>query len=571
MSAFSNPQPTLADVRAALNSNRSIPDTRRRRIDNALNSVWRWSGLTLKEIPATMPALRQVMTRIEPAAHGVKRPTVNNARNLVMHAMKESGIVPELESYRSQRRSLSPAWDIVSARLETKQEKYTLWPLVRYLSDQGVAPKAVGDEHFQSFITYNSQTSFRANQHTATRNAALHWNKLRLRCPDLQLQELTPPASKLRRLKYAMCDFQQSFQQSVQDYHSWLLGDDAFADNARAKVASPNTAGGYIRKIHRAGNVLAEALGTVDEIDDLRVFIVPANYKRILAGLHSVDKSAQKTETFQTGVLLFQIAKDWFHCDADHLAELAKVRKKLRRPQMVMTEKNKKLVTQFDDPAVLKRLFEAPTTMWSDMKRNRRLSHRFRLAMAQAAIAVAILTYMPLRLNNLTALKFGENIILRSGGTSSLIIPAEATKAGRAIEFDIPQDLAAMIIEFYAEIALSALGKHPAWLFCRTDGEGKGFAQVRTLVQTYFKKYVGFHMNPHAFRHLCAKLILDANPGAHTLVQELLGHKSIETSTAFYAGLNSRRAGRHHAELIRTELTREAPALPRRRRRLKER
>ncbi|MBB4146000.1 tyrosine-type recombinase/integrase [Rhizobium rhizoryzae] len=569
MRTLSNSQPTLADVREALHSNRSIPDTRRRRIDNALNSVWRWSGLSLKEIPATMPALRQVMKGIEPAAHGVERPTITNARNLVMHAMKESGVVPELESYCSPNRSLSPAWAIVSARLATKHERVSIVPFLRYCSDQGIVPKAVADEHFQAFITHKDQTSFRDNQHTAVRNTAVCWNKLRRRYPDLQLQELTPPASKLRRLKYAVSDFPLSFQQSVQAYRSWMQGDDLLADNARLTIVADNTLENYLRRIHRAGNILAEALGSPEQIKDLETFVAPANFKHMIAGLHARDNSAQKSETFQTTLLFIQIARDWLQCDADHLAALEAFRKRLRQPKMAMTEKNKKLVSQFDDPAVLKRLLNAPKAIWSDMKLKVHFSNRFKLAQAQAAIGLGILTYMPIRLKNLSTLKFGENIILRAGGRSSLIIPADATKAGRSIEFDIPSDLAEMIIEFHDHIALSAFGKHPVWLFSRTDGDAKGFAQVRELIQTYFKQRVGFHMNPHAFRHLCAKLILDANPGAHTLVQELLGHKSIETSTAFYAGLDSRRAGRHHAELIRTELAREATQ-PRRRRQLKE-
>jgi hypothetical protein len=49
---------------------------------------------------------------------------------------------------------------------------------------------------------------------------------------------------------------------------------------------------------------------------------------------------------------------------------------------------------------------------------------------------------------------------------------------------------------------------------------------------------------------LTAKIILDANPAAHELVREILGHTSIKTTRAFYAGPNTLRAGRAHAELI---------------------
>jgi integrase len=57
-------------------------------------------------------------------------------------------------------------------------------------------------------------------------------------------------------------------------------------------------------------------------------------------------------------------------------------------------------------------------------------------------------------------------------------------------------------------------------------------------------------LTPHQFRHLAAKIILDANPGAYELVRQLLGHKNMKTTTNFYTGIDTRRAGRAHADLI---------------------
>jgi integrase len=58
-------------------------------------------------------------------------------------------------------------------------------------------------------------------------------------------------------------------------------------------------------------------------------------------------------------------------------------------------------------------------------------------------------------------------------------------------------------------------------------------------------------ITPHQFRHLGAEIALDANPGAYELVRQLLGHKALKTTTRFYAGPDTRRAGRAHADLIR--------------------
>jgi len=51
-------------------------------------------------------------------------------------------------------------------------------------------------------------------------------------------------------------------------------------------------------------------------------------------------------------------------------------------------------------------------------------------------------------------------------------------------------------------------------------------------------------------RHLAAKVYLDQNPGGFELVRQLLGHKNQKTTVGAYGGINTKRAGRAHAELI---------------------
>jgi hypothetical protein len=48
----------------------------------------------------------------------------------------------------------------------------------------------------------------------------------------------------------------------------------------------------------------------------------------------------------------------------------------------------------------------------------------------------------------------------------------------------------------------------------------------------------GIEMDLHVNRHLVAKLVLDRDPTAMSLVQEILGHKNEETTRAYYADVN---------------------------------
>jgi integrase len=73
---------------------------------------------------------------------------------------------------------------------------------------------------------------------------------------------------------------------------------------------------------------------------------------------------------------------------------------------------------------------------------------------------------------------------------------------------------------------------------------------ITNLIEKAVLKNLGLKFTPHQFRHFAAKIILDANPGAFEAVRQLLGHKNMKTTTNFYAGIDTLRAGRAHSDLL---------------------
>ena len=86
-------------------------------------------------------------------------------------------------------------------------------------------------------------------------------------------------------------------------------------------------------------------------------------------------------------------------------------------------------------------------------------------------------------------------------------------------------------------------------LFPARNGGPKSRAVLGTRISRTVFEYTGLHANPHFFRHLAAKLLLDAEPGAYELVRRLLGHCSMETTTRFYTGLETAAAVRHYDKI----------------------
>jgi integrase len=206
--------------------------------------------------------------------------------------------------------------------------------------------------------------------------------------------------------------------------------------------------------------------------------------------------------------------------------ELKRLVGKMPMPASGLTDKNKRFLRQFDDPAALQRLFYLPDRLWAEVKREGNPNFRT-LAKAQTALAVALLSYMPLRAQNLAALNFDTHLFLRDGAraTSTLEFGADEVKNRRDLAFDIPLPIAKMLIEYRDRIAPKIIGHRPQRLFVNADGTAKSQATVAWLITTYLKRRAGIVLTPHQFRHLSARILLDAEPGSFETVKQLLGHQ----------------------------------------------
>ena len=202
-----------------------------------------------------------------------------------------------------------------------------------------------------------------------------------------------------------------------------------------------------------------------------------------------------------------------------------------------------------------------PERLWAEVRRDSKPNLRT-LAKAQAALAVAILSYAPLRPQNLTALAFDTHLFLREGARaiSTLEVPAHEVKNRMELAYDIPPRVAKMLLEYRDRIAPKIIGHRPTRLFVNVDGTPKNQASVASLVITYLRKRAGIVLTPHQFRHLSAKRVLDHNPGEYETVRQCLGHTSLKTTVAAYAGIDCRRAARRHQQLVEQALAAEMPA-----------
>jgi integrase len=155
-------------------------------------------------------------------------------------------------------------------------------------------------------------------------------------------------------------------------------------------------------------------------------------------------------------------------------------------------------------------------------------------------------------MKNLAALSFKDHLHWPQGHGKAAMLTFDGadTKNGCPLEFEIPAPLADRIWNYRTEIAAATIGKRPEMLFVSTTGKPRKQETITNMIEKAVLKNLGLKLTPHQFRHFAAKIILDANPGAYEVVRQLLGHKNMKTTTNFYAGIDTLRAGRAHAELL---------------------
>ena len=273
------------------------------------------------------------------------------------------------------------------------------------------------------------------------------WNEA-ARDPALGLRPVTVPSYRApKRIDWARLP--KAFRQDVDAHLSWCGVCDPFAADARPRALAPRSLRLRRDQIHAAVTALVESGIKPSAIRSLADLVSPDHFKRILRRRLDSVGGAENTFNLALGNALIQIAHEWVKVDAQVFAELKRLVGKMPAPVMGLTDKNKRALRQFDDPAVLRRLYSLPERLWIEARREKKPNFRT-LAKAQAALAIGILCYMPLRLQNLAALAFDTHLFMREGARaiSTLELPAHEVKNGTELAFDIPPRIAKMLIEY---------------------------------------------------------------------------------------------------------------------------
>jgi Phage integrase family len=535
---------TLAAMPAALARSGKLSPTRVRDLRSAVKRVADLLGDEPAAISLDIAGISARLNTINPVAAGMTGKRLANIRSDFLAAAKACEVQPVTSA-----KSLSPEWAKLFKRRSGRRTHLGLMRLARYSSARGIRPRDINDDVVSALIAEVRNGSLHRNPNRLHRQVTLIWNEVAVRVPGLKMVTVASFRGPPKRVDWALLP--AAFRQDVDNYLSWGSGSDPFAADARSRALAPETLRLRRDQIHAAASALAECGTKPASIRSLAELVTANNLKTILRRRLERVGGEENSFNHNLGRVLLQIAREWVNVAPPVLAELKRLVGKMPVPAMGLTDKNKRFLRQFDDPMALLRLVQLPEQLWSEVKRDSKPSFRT-LAKAHAALAIAVLTYIPLRVQNLSDLAFDTHLFTRAGtgAISTLELSNGEVKNKRDLAFDIPHAVAKMLLEYRDRIAPRIIGHRPARLFVKVDGTPKGQRSVALLIASYAKRRAGIVVSPHQFRHLSAKVLLDAQPGAFETVRQLLGHKNNQTTVNAYAGIDSRRAARHHQHLV---------------------
>jgi hypothetical protein len=222
-----------------------------------------------------------------------------------------------------------------------------------------------------------------------------------------------------------------------------------------------------------------------------------------------------------------------------------------------LTGKNLTLIRQVLSEGVWSAVVSLPNALMRQARTEQAHAPVKAAVTAQLAVAIAILSFAPVRLTNLVSIELEKNLIKPGGPVSPfwLTFPNYDVKNRVNLDFMFNEALTKLIDEYIHDFRPTLVrGSNAAWLFPGVAGEPKTANMFSTQITERIQKATGVRMTVHQFRHACAAIYLKHRPGEYEVVRRLLGHRNIQTTINFYCGLETTQASETFGNIIRKHI-----------------
>jgi integrase len=532
---------TLADVRDVVDR-AGLAGTRRRDMVSALDRICEMAGTMPASVPVEPSVLRDMLSRIRPAAHGVSAKSYSNLKSLFAAALQLAGVIDP--SGRGAAKG-HPVWGpLLEAIAGDQRLSNGLAALANWCVGQGMSPSDVDDAAVKKFLIWLETRTLHPKPRDIVRGVPKFWNEAGAKFSSWPRSKLTTLSFKVPLKHRKWPELSPSFRQDADAYLASREKPDLFDERPEApkRPLAATTLRQQREHLRLSASILMEDGEPVVCLADLTK---PEAFKKVLRHYH--EQANRQPNAFVIGVskTLLQVAQ--YHTDTTprELGELKRLASNLPAIPFDLTSKNKALLRQLESERTRAKLYFLPEQLMVEVAKDFETG-RIRYVDAQVAIATDVVLAQPLRPQNLSSLCWRQHFSEPNGPRRELLmhIPAAQTKSKKQdIVSEVPDDVAHRL-RWYRRHILPRLGADPnGHLFVTGKGSPKSQETITVQIVNAIAKHVGIHMTPHQFRHFGAASYLEDHPEDFETARNLLGHAWSKT-TRIYAGSSSRRASR---------------------------
>jgi integrase len=547
-------EPSFADAVAAIEREAQLPEQIRRHWTCSLRQIAKWLDRPAAVIPARWTSVRILVGQLHHARMGVTAKTLANHKSNVRAALRWFGKGHDVPV---RGVPLLTEWAVLRDRIEERGQRARLYGLMRYASGRGIAPSSVDDTILDDYLRYRAETTALASDNTARRSIARTWNACVDAIKGWPIQRLTEPPVKTN-VAPAWEDFPQGLRKDIDAYLAGLRKIRRGSGGKRIRPCRPATIRTRRAELIALARMAVRLDVPIESLTSLAALLHPDVVEPVIEGYWHKNGNEPKVFTIDLGWKLLRIARETGCLDQAAVERLDEIRATLEHYRHSgLTEKNLKLVRLVLTEGIWSEVISLPNMLMHQARHAKDHAPVKAALTAQLAIAVAILTFAPVRLSNLVAIDLGENLI-KPGGLNSphwLVFPHYDVKNRVDLNFKFDEALTQLIDEYVNEFRPVLLRRSNAsWLFPGVAGEHKTANMFSTQITERIEKATGVRITVHQFRHAAAAFYLQHHPGDYETVRRFLGHRNIQTTINFYCGLQTMQATEEFGKIVRQHI-----------------
>ena len=470
-------EPSFVEAIAAIEQSADLSKSTMRHWVCSLRQIGKWLDRPLEVIPARWTSIRLPVGQLHHARLDVTAKTVSNHRANAAGALRWFG---KEHHVPARGVPLSADWAVLRDAVQDRGRRARLYGLMRYCSGREMRPTSVDDAVLVDYLRYRAETTSLATSTMARRSIARTWNVCAAEIANWPQQRLTEPPVKASQ-EPVWDDFPEGLRRNI-DVHLAGLGKSRKLNGKRARPCSPKTIKTRRAELLAMARMAVRQGTAINSLSSLAALVHPDVAGPVLEAYWKQNGEEPTVYTIDLAWRLLGLARQ-LGLDPDAIERLDEFRASLEEYRHGgLTGKNLALIRQVLSPGIWSEVVSLPNVLMRQARTEQAHAPVKAAVTAQLAVAIAILSFAPVRLTNLVSIELEKNLIKPGGPTSPfwLTFPHFDVKNRVNLDFTFDEALTKLIDEYVRDFRPTLVrGSNAAWLFPGVAGDAKDGEHVQ--------------------------------------------------------------------------------------------